>query len=291
MRFAFILVEKAFYPIAVLCRVLAVSRSGFHAWRTRPTSTREVANRQLALTVKAIHRESRGTYGSPRVTAQLRAQGQPVSRKRVARVMNLLGIQARSKRRFKQTTDSNHANPIAPNVVGRMFSATAPDRVWVTDVKAIATGEGWLYVAPVIDLFSRRVVGLALRNQNDTELALAALESAVSQRRPTAGLIHHSDRGGPYASARYRDRLAALECVASMSRKGDCWDNAVAESFFSTLVHELLSREFFATRQQAERAIRDYIHNFYNLRRRHSTIGYLSPIEFELRSHAAKQAA
>ncbi len=291
MRFAFILVEKAFYPIAVLCRVLEVSRSGFHAWAKRPASARDSVNRQLAVSITAIYRESRCTYGSPRVVKELRANGQRVSRKRVARLMNLLGIQARSKRRFKQTTDSNHSNPIAPNVLGRMFSAAAPDRVWVTDVKAIATGEGWLYIAPVIDLFSRRVVGLALRDQNDTGLALAALESAVTQRRPAAGLIHHSDRGSPYASEKYRGRLAELECVASMSRKGDCWDNAVAESFFSTLVHELLADEFYETHRQAERAIRDYIHNFYNLRRRHSTIGYLSPIEFELRSHAAKAAA
>ena len=290
MRFAFILVEKAFYPVAVLCRVLAVSRSGFHAWAKRPDSARDVANRQLAVNITAVHRESRGTYGSPRVTAELRASGQPVSRKRVARLMRQEGIKARPKRRFKQTTDSNHSNPIAPNVVDRDFSASEPNRVWVTDVKAVWTGEGWLYIAPVIDLFSRKVVGLAMRDSNDTNLALAALDSAVNQRRPEAGLIHHSDRGSPYASDRYRGRLRDLECTASMSRKGDCWDNAVAESFFSTLVHELLAGVFFATHRQAEHAISDYIDRFYNLRRRHSTLGYLSPIEFELCSHTAMLA-
>ncbi len=291
MRFTFILSEKAFYPIVVLCRVLAVSRSGFHAWVTRPPSQRDVANRRLAVEVTAVHRESRCTYGSPRVTAELRANGQPVSRNRVARLMRQEGLQARRKRRFKRTTDSNHSNPIAPNIIGRMFFASTPNSVWVTDVKAIWTGEGWLYIAPVIDLFSRKVVGLAMRDSNDTDLALAALNAAVSCRRPAPGLIHHSDRGSPYASDRYRDRLDELKSIASMSRKGDCWDNAVAESFFSTLEHELLADVVFATRAQAARAIREYVHDFFNLRRRHSTIGYVSPIEFELRSHVATVAA
>ena len=291
MRFTFILSEKAFYPIVVLCRVLAVSRSGFHAWVKRPPSQRDVANRRLAVEVTAVHRESRCTYGSPRVTAELRANGQPVSRNRVARLMRQEGLQARRKRRFKRTTDSNHSNPIAPNIIGRMFFANTPNSVWVTDVKAIWTGEGWLYIAPVIDLFSRKVVGLAMRDSNDTDLALAALNAAVSCRRPAPGLIHHSDRGSPYASDRYRDRLDELKSIASMSRKGDCWDNAVAESFFSTLEHELLADVVFATRAQAARAIREYVHDFFNLRRRHSTIGYVSPIEFELRSHVATVAA
>jgi transposase InsO family protein len=213
MRFAFILVQKAFYPIAVLCRVLDVSRSGFHAWVQRPASSRAVSNRNLAVEVVAIHRESRCTYGSPRVVKELRANGQTISRKRVARVMNVLGIKARTKRRFKQTTDSNHNNPIAPNVLDREFSACEPNRAWVTDVKAIWTGEGWLYIAPVIDLFSRKVVGLAMRDSNDTNLALAAFNSAVDQRCPSPGLIHHSDRGSPYASERYRGRLAELNAL------------------------------------------------------------------------------
>ena len=291
MRFTFILSEKAFYPVAVLCRVLAVTRSGFHAWVKRPPSQRDIVNRQLAVEITAVHRESRGTYGSPRVTAELRANGQPVSRKRVARLMQQQGLHARLKRRFKRTTDSNHSNPIAPNVIGRMFSASAPNRVWVTDVKAVSTGEGWLYVAPVIDLFSRKVVGLAMRDTNDTDLALAALNAAVSQRSPAPGLIHHSDRGSPYASERYRERLDGLGSIASMSRRGDCWDNAVAESFFSTLEHEVLTDIGFATHDDAARVIQEYIHEFYNLRRRHSTIGYVSPIEFELRSRAAAVAA
>lgn len=291
MRFTFILAEKAFYPIAVLCRVLKVSRSGFHAWVVRPPSSQEVANRQLTVQVAAIHRESRCTYGSPRITQELRASGQPVSRKRVAHAMKIAGLVARSRKRFKQTTDSKHDDPIAPNILGRMFAAERPNQVWVTDVKAVWTTEGWLFVAPVIDLFSRKVVGLGVRENNDTDLALEALNAAIANRNPAPGLIHHSDRGAPYASKDYRDRLKAVKCLASMSRKGDCWDNAVAESFFSTLVHELLADQPILPMAATERSIREYIDRFYNPRRRHSTIGYLSPLEFELRQQSAALAA
>jgi transposase InsO family protein len=287
VRFTFILAEKAFYPIAVLCRVL----NGFHAWAVRPPPRREVANRQLAVQVAAIHRESRCTYGSPRVTQELRASGQSVSRNRVARTMKIAGLVARPRKRFKQTTDSKHDGPIAPNILGRMFATERPNQVWVTDVKAVRTTEGWLFVAPVIDLFSRKVVGLGVRENNDTALALEALNAAIANRHPAPGLVHHSDRGAPYASKDYRDRLQAVKSLASMSRKGDCWDNAVSESFFSTLVHELLADQPILPMAATERSIREYIEKFYDPRRRHSTLGYVSPIEFELRQQNAALAA
>ena len=291
MRFAFILAEKAFYPISVLCRVLGVSRSGFHAWAKREPSRRARDDAKLAVEVAAAHARSRGTYGSPRVTAELKARGVRVGRKRVARLMRSKGLEARRKRRFRKTTDSKHANPVAPNILGRMFGAAAPNLAWATDVKAVWTEEGWFFVAPMLDLFSRRVVGWAGGEANDTDLAMAALAAALRQRHPAPGLVHHSDRGSPYASAEYRAELARIGSLASMSRKGDCWDNAVAESFFSTLTAELLDRTRFATRAQARRAIGEYIDGFYNIERRHSTLGYLSPIEFELRSISAAQAA
>jgi transposase InsO family protein len=291
VRFAFILAEKAFYPITVRCRVLEVSRSGFHAWVRRQPSQRDRDDAKLAVEVAAVHERSRRTYGSPRVTAELRARGVRVGRKRVARIMRKKGLEARRKRPFRRTTDSAHSNPVAPNLVGRMFSATAPDRVWATDVKAVWTDEGWLYLAAMIDLFSRRIVGWATSARNDTRLAIAALAVAARGRHPRPGLVHHSDRGSPYASEEYRAQLARLGSIASMSRKGDCWDNAVSESFFSTLAAELLDRMRFATQAQATAAIADYIDSFYNLHRRHSTLGYLSPIEFELRSVSAASAA
>jgi transposase InsO family protein len=291
VRFAFIRVEKAIFPLTVLCRVLEVSRSGFYAWLNRGLSKHAREDAQLFVHVVASHRRSRGTYGSPRVMRDLRADGVRVGRKRVARIMREKQLHARRKRRFRKTTDSAHADPIAPNLLDRKFSAAAPDRVWVTDVKAIWTGEGWIYLAAMLDLFSRRVVGWAMSENNDTKLARGALDAATARRRPPAGLIHHSDRGSPYASADYRAELDRLGGVASMSRKGDCWDNAVAESFFSTVTHELLDRTSFATRGHAIRVVGEYIDNFYNLERRHSTLGHLSPIEFELRSVSAAQAA
>ena len=201
------------------------------------------------------------------------------------------GIQGRAKRRFMRTTNSKHGGPIAPNVLQRQFTVAEPNRVWVTDVTAIATGEGWLYLAPVLDLFSRRVVGWAATANNDAALALEAFRKAFRARRPRAGLLHHSDRGSPYASDDYRSVLRANCVRRSMSGKGDCWDNAVAESFFATLRAELVDHERFPTRQAAIDAIADYIDNFYNVERRHSHLGYLSPIEFELRSRVQPHVA
>jgi transposase InsO family protein len=290
MKFAFIAQEVAF-PVETMCRVLGVARSGFYAWKKRPKPARAKSDAQLAVQVAAAHQRSRRTYGSPRVHRELRAQGVRVGKKRIERLMRENGIQGRAKRRFTRTTDSKHGGPIAPNVLARQFTVTEPNRVWVTDVTAIATGEGWLYLAPVLDLFSRRVVGWASSENNDTALALDALGKALRSRRPRPGLLHHSDRGSPYASDDYRAALRAHHVCPSMSRKGDCWDNAVAESFFASLRAELVDHERFPTRRVAIDAIADYIDNFYNAERRHSHLGYLNPIEFELRSQVHQQVA
>ena len=291
MKFAFILARAVAFPVALMCRLLGVSKSGFYAWRDRPESARFHDDARLAIDIAAIHKRSRGRYGSPRVHAELQAQGIRVGRKRVERLMRELGLCARPRRRFRKTTDSQHANPIAPNLLERNFEASAPNQVWVTDVTYVWTYEGWLYLAVIVDLYARRVVGWAASDANDTTLALSALSMAVEHRKPPRGLIHHSDRGSPYASAEYRRALALLGIVASMSRKGDCWDNAVAESFFSTLKVELVHEEQYATRGAAVVSIGDYILCFYNAERRHSHLNYVSPVEFELKSEVAALAA
>ena len=291
MKFAFIAAREVAFPVITMCRVLGVTRSGFYAWMKRPKPARARSDAQLAATVAAVHERSRRTYGSPRVHRELRARGVRVGKKRVERLMRENGIQGRSKRRFKRTTDSKHGGPIAPNLLARAFCVTEPNRAWVTDVTAIATGEGWLYLAPMLDLHSRRVVGWAASANNDTELALDALRKALRSRRPLPGLLHHTDRGSPYASDDYRAELRANRVRRSMSRKGDCWDNAVAESFFATLRAELVDHERYPTRAAAMKSIGDYIDNFYNAERRHSYLGYLNPIEFELRAQLQQQVA
>ena len=291
MTFEFIHAEKANFPVSVLCSVLQVSRSGFYAWTQRPLPPRATKQAELTAQVKAAHERSRGTYGSPRVHRDLQARGVIVSRKTVAKSMRQAGLQGRRKRRFKRTTDSRHSNPIAPNLLARDFQVDAPDKVWVTDVTAIATWEGWLYLAAILDLYARRVVGWAASSNNDTALALAALEEALRRRRPARGLLHHSDRGSPYASEAYRNALAERGIIQSMSRKGDCWDNAVAESFFATLRAELVDHVTYATRSTARASIGDYIDGFYNLERRHSSINYANPIEYELSFTVQQKAA
>jgi transposase InsO family protein len=290
VKFAFIAQEVAF-PVGTMCRVLGVTRSGFYAWKKRPKPARVKADAQLAVTIAAVHQRSRKVYGSPRVHEELKARGVRVGRKRVARLMREKGLEGRRKRRFKRTTDSKHNGPIAPNLLARDFTETEPNRAWVTDVTAIATGEGWLYLAVMLDLFSRRVVGWATSSCNDTVLALEALQAALKARKPPPGLLHHSDRGSPYASADYRAKLRANCVRPSMSRKGDCWDNAVAESFFATLRAELVDHEHYVARYEAKLSIGDYIDNFYNVERRHSYLGYLNPIEFELRSKNQQRVA
>ncbi len=284
MRFRFVEAEKANYPIRLMCRCLAVSRSGYYAWRKRPTSARARQDAQLGVEIAASHAESRRTYGSPRVLRDLRAKGLWVSRKRVARLMRERGLAGRRQRRFRATTDSRHPFPVAPNVLMRAFQVEAPNIAWVTDITYVATQEGWLYLAVILDLFSRRVVGFAMRDRITRELVLEALQRALEQRGDVRDLIHHSDRGSQYASHDYRRALDRAEITCSMSRRGNCWDNAVAESFFGTLKVELLHELPLPTRVQAERAIAEYIEDFYNARRRHSSLDYQSPMEFELKN-------
>lgn len=290
MRFAFILAEKANFPIELMCDVLQVSRSGFYRWLERKPSKRAKRHEELTAKVRAIFGESRGTYGSPRIHEVLSKRGESVTEKLVAKIMQEQGLVAREKRRYKVTTDSRQSEHIADNVLERDFTANKPDQVWVTDVKAIWTVAGWVYLAAIIDLFSRRVVGWAMSEHNDTDLALAALKAAIAKRKPGRGLIHHSDRGSPYASNNYINHLDAIGAIRSMSKKGDCWDNAVAESFFSTLEHELLHKCTFLRLASAHATIGDYIDGFYNPGRIHSTIGYVSPIEKEL-AFRTKQVA
>lgn len=291
MKFAFIREKKVAFPVATMCRVLEVSTSGFYDWQKTPQSTRTKQDAMLAAKIADTHERSRGRYGSPRVHAELRAGGVRVGRKRVARLMRAEGLAARRRRRFRQTTDSKHSHPIAPNIVARKFHADAPNRVWVTDVTCVWTAQGWLFLAAMLDLFSRRVVGWATSANNDTELAISALQQAVKSRQPPPGLVHHSDRGSPYASGDYRRCLQRFGIVASMSRKGDCWDNSVAESFFSSLKSELVHGDSYASHAEATTSIAEYIEGFYNPVRRHSYLGYNNPIEFELKSKVAILAA
>ncbi len=282
MRFRFIKAEKAHYPIRLLCRCLAVSRSGYYAWRGRAPSARVQEDARLRVEVAVSHSASRRTYGSPRILRDLREDGHRVSRKRVARLMRELGLEGRRKRRFRATTDSQHRFPVAPNVLMRDFEVDAPDTAWVTDITYLATLEGWLYLAVILDLFSRRVVGYAMSEQIDRALVLEALGKALKQRPGARDLVHHSDRGSQYASHDYREALDQAGITCSMSRRGDCWDNAVAESFFATLKMELLYELPLQTRSETRSAVADYIETFYNVRRRHSSLGYQSPVEFEL---------
>jgi len=281
VKFGFIHTEKATYPVRMLCRTLVVSASGFYAWCRRGLSQRAREDAALKVEIRAAHAASNKTYGSPRVHEELKAEGQHVGRKRVARLMREEGLEGQRKRRFRVTTDSRHSYPIAPNALHRDFAASAPNKVWVTDITYIWTREGWIYLAAILDLFSRRVVGWSADSYIDRTLAIDALGMALRTRCPEAGLIHHSDRGIQYASGDYQQLLREHGITCSMSRKGDCWDNAVAESFFSTLKAELVYRTDFVSRSQAYALLFDYIEAFYNGRRRHSANGYVSPVEHE----------
>jgi putative transposase len=290
VRFAFIGAEKAAFPVRLLCRTLQVSRAGFYAWHTRPPAPRTRADERLGLEIAAIHAESRQRYGSPRVHAELADRGCRTSRKRVARLMRGRGLAARRRRRFRVTTHSRHPFPIAPNVLARQFERAAPDQAWVTDITYIPTGEGWLYLAVIVDLCSRFAVGWAMSERVTADLTLDALGMALARRRPAAGLVHHSDRGSQYASGDYQRVLAQHGIVCSMSRRGDCWDNAVAESFFATVKIELVHDAAWATRAAARTELFDYLELFYNGQRRHSALGYLSPRAFERRREQATLA-
>lgn len=283
MRFAFIEAEKAEFPIELLCEVLHVSRSGFYAWQGRPESSRAREDRRLKLEITSIHAMHKGRYGSPRIREDMLELGYSMGRNRVARLMREAELKWRRTKRFRTTTDSNHEFPIAPNVLARNFTAAAPDRAWVGDITYIWTDEGWLYLASILDVFSRRVVGWAVSDRMTTKLATDALEMALWRRQPPPGLVHHTDRGSQYASVEYRKRLNAAGITCSMSRKGNCWDNAVAESFFATLKGELANDAEWGTRNEARRDIFEFVELYYNAKRRHSALGQVSPLAFEQR--------
>jgi putative transposase len=280
--FGLVHAERANYPVAFSCRVLGVSRSGYYRWTGATASPRDRADEALSAEVRAIHCEHKGRYGSPRIHRELRARGHRIGRKRVARLMRQESLRGYTPRRFRKTTDSRHHHRIAPNLLARDFTAQAPNQAWVGDITYVPTSDGWLYLAVLLDLFSRRAVGWAMSDHIDTELALNALEMALDQRRPEAGLIHHTDRDGRYASDDYQGALHRRGLVPSMSGKADCWDNAVAESFFATLEKELLATGSLKTRGQTRTEIAEYIESYYNNRRRHSYLDYVSPLEFEL---------
>lgn len=284
MRYAVITRHRGEFEVRLMCRVLEVSSSGYYTSLKRPPSWHALVDEVLMAHVRIIHAESDETYGAPRVHRELQAEGLPASPKRVARLMREDGLVARPPRRHRvSTTDSNHDHPIAPNLLARQFDVNGVglNRVWVADITHIPTRAGPLYLATVLDLASRRCVGWAMRETLEVDLALSALRMAREARQPTAGLIHHSDRGSQYTSGEYRAELAAHGMIASMSGKGDCYDNAVAESFFATLEFELLMQNDWHTREDARRAIFRYIEIWYNRKRRHSTLGYVSPAAYE----------
>lgn len=285
MRFAWIREHRPGYPLAVMCAALEVTRGGYYAWEHRleqPMSERQRRREELAATIREAHADSRGTYGSPRVYQHLKSKGVDVCENTVAKVMRQEGIRSIVRRRFRvRTTDSCHKHPVAPNVLDRDFAAPAPDRKWAADITYVPTGQGWLYLAAVIDLCSRKVVGWAMADHLRAELCTEALDMALKRRRPDEGLIHHSDRGVQYACGDYRDLLRSQGIECSMSRRGDCYDNAVMESFFKTLKVELVYHERYETREQARRSIFEYLEVFYNRRRLHSSLGYVSPEQFE----------
>ena len=280
--------HRAAYPLRLMCRVLEVTPAGFYAWQRRPPSARQQEDTRLRVQIAAFHRRSRRRYGSPRILRDLRQEaGERVSRKRVARLMREAGLVGTPRRRFRVTTQRDPRQAPAPNRLARQFAVAQPNRVWATDVTYCWTNEGWLYLAVLLDLASRRVVSWAAAPRLDRHLVLTALDRALARRRPAPGLLHHSDRGGEYTSGDYQARLAAHGIICSMSRRGDCWDNAVVESFFATLKRELVHRERWATRAEAQAAIAEYLDGWYNVHRRHSALGYLSPAAYEARLRSA----
>lgn len=283
MRFAFIQAHARIWRVTTMCRVLEVSRAGYYAWRARPLCDRVKEDHVLMERIRQIQQQVKQRYGSPRTWQELRALGFHCGENRVARLMRRAGLRAKSARKFRVTTQSEHEQPIARNVLARQFAVDrhpTPDRAWAADITYVPTREGWLYLAVILDLATRRVVGWALRTRLDQELAIAALRMALHHRGARGGL-HHSDRGVQYASAAYQRLLRQAGFIPSMSRTGDCWDNAVAESFFATLTKELLDDGPFETREEGRRELFEFIEIWYNRQRRHSSLGYRSPIQFE----------
>jgi putative transposase len=288
MRFRFVAAERASFPVRRLCRLVGVAASGFHAWLRRGPAPRGGVDQALRARVGAIFAASRGTYGSPRVHAELRAQGMQVSRRRVARLMREGGLSATIRRRAPRTTDSRHGLPVAPDLLGRRFAADRPDAVWLADISHLATGEGWLYLAAIKDLATREIVGWSMADHLRADLACDAPLMAIRRRQPRRGLVHHSDRGVQYASEPYQAILARHGFRGSMSRRGNCLDNAPMESFFGSLKNELVHRAAFPTREAAKRAVFGYVESFYDRRRRHSALGFLTPAQaYEQMARAA----
>jgi putative transposase len=287
MRYCAIQEHDRRYPIRLMCRALNVSPAGYYAWRSRPESHRAVSAHTLLSAIRVIHQESRETYGSPSIWDALLKQGHGVGEHRVARLMRQHGIRAKTVKKWRATTQSHHRFPVAANTLNRQFTVEYPNRVWAGDITYIWTAEGWLYLAVVLDLYSRAVIGWAMGARLTVELAERALTMALTNRKPTVGLLHHSDRGSQYAATRYQQVLATHGITTSMSRTGNCWDNACVESFFGTLKRELVYHRHYATREDATQDIFEYIEVFYNRLRRHSTLGYDSPAEFEARTAVA----
>ena len=302
MRYQLIEAEKAQYPVQLMYRLLEVSRSGYYTWCSRPESARALENRRLLVKIRAIHAQHRQRYGSPRIHKALQAQGECVGRHRIARLMRAEGLKPQRQRRFRVTTKADPRLPVAENILDRQFIVSQPNVAWVGDITYIWTAEGWLYLAVLLDLFSRRIVGFAMGRWIDTALCLRALKHALAWREAPVGLVHHTDQGSQcrqsreavchrqealrasrrtYAAIHYQRELATNGLIPSMSRKGNCWDNSVAESFFATLKTELIYMIDFDTREQAQQAIFYYIECYYNQQRQHSTLNYLSPAEFE----------
>lgn len=281
MSFAFIDAERARFPVSRMCDVLGVSQSGFFAWKGRPASRRQQDDLIYLAHIRTAFELSNGTYGSPRMHRDLVDDGHSIGRRRLSRLMRENGLTARQKRRFKRTTDSQHAWPVAPNLIDQNFSAEGADQKWGADISYIWTAEGWLYLAVIVDLFSRRVVGWATSDRLKQDLALHALKRAVVSRRPSAGLIHHSDRGSQYCSIDYQAELRKQGFLISMSGKGNCYDNSMVETFFKTIKAELIWPAAWQSRSQAENAIARYIDGFYNPVRRHSSLDFQSPVQFE----------
>ena len=275
------------YPIRLMCRALAVSPAGYYAWLDRPESSRSVHNRILLSAIRVIHHESRETYGSPSIWDALIKRGHGVGKHRIARLMRSEGIRAKTVKKWRATTQSNHRLPVAENILNRQFTVEHPNRVWAGDLTYVWTTEGWLYLAVVLDLYSRTVIGWAMGHRLTVDLAEPALTMALANRTPKAGLLHHSDRGSQYAATAYQQLLATHGMTDSMSRRGNCWDNACVESFFGTLKRELIYQSQYRTREEAAQDIFEYIEVFYNRLRRHSTLGYYSPAEFEARTAVA----
>jgi putative transposase len=282
VKFAFIRDHLKRWPVVVMCRVLQVTRSGFYAWRKRPPSARSQRNGQLVAKIRQVHQTNRELYGSPRVHRALRIDGEIVSRNTVAKLMRQVKIRAKTKRRFiPRTTDSAHGKPVADNKLARNFAADAVNRKWVADITYVPTDEGWLYLAAVLDCFSRKIVGWSMADHLQTDLAADALRMALVQRAPAGDLLHHSDRGVQYASDDYQQLLSEYGIEVSMSGVGNCYDNAMMESFWATLKTECVHQRKYATRAQASQLIFEYIEVFYNRNRLHSSLGYISPDSFE----------